>query len=227
MIKCAIIDDEPLAIKLIETYISKLDQLALVASHSNPLEGLATLKTTPVDLLFLDIQMPELSGVQLARILPDNIQVIFTTAYPDYAVEGFELKALDYLLKPISLYRFIDAVERYKALPTPASSFTEDKKFIFVKTEYRQQKINLDEIYYLKGMGDYCQIILQAEKIMTLEKMQSFETRLPSHLFRRVHKSYLIAINKIEYVEKNKMKIKDELIPIGKTYENNIKDFLE
>lgn len=227
MIKCVIIDDEPLAIKLLETYVAKLDNLALIGSYSNPLEGLADIKNNPVDLVFLDIQMPELSGMQLARILPEQTQFIFTTAYPDYAVEGFEIQALDYLLKPISLYRFISAVERCKTLIKQETNLPENKSYIFVKTEHRQQKINLEEIYYLKGMGDYCKIVLNDANIMTLEKMKSFELKLPSNLFRRVHKSYLIAIDKIEYIQKNKIKIKDELIPVGQTYESNINDLLE
>ena len=147
MITCAIIDDEPLAIKLLETYISKLDNLNLVSSHSNPLEGLANLKSNPVDLLFLDIQMPEISGIELAKILPDFTKIIFTTAYPNYAVKGFELKALDYLVKPISLLRFMQAVERIQETTEQQSSTpTIDQDYIFVKTEHRKMKIDLDEI---------------------------------------------------------------------------------
>ncbi len=227
MIRCVIIDDEPLGIKLLETYVSKLDYLTLSASFSNPLEGLAYIKANPVDLVFLDIQMPELSGMQLAKILPEHTQIIFTTAYPEYAVEGFEIKALDYLLKPISLYRFINAVERYNALSKQEPTQAESKSYIFVKTEYRQQKINLEDIYYLKGMGDYCQIVLGEGNVMTLEKLKSFEQRLPSNLFRRIHKSYLIAIDKIEYIEKSKIKIKDALIPVGHTYETNLNNLLK
>ena len=226
MIRCVIIDDEPLAIKLLETYISKLDNLLLVSSHSNPLEGMSALKSEPVDLLFLDIQMPELSGVQLAKIIPDTTKIIFTTAYPEYAVEGFELKALDYLLKPISLLRFMQAVDRYKESQLPVGT-GEDTDFIFVKTEHRKMKIDLADILFLKGMGDYCQIFMKDNKVMTLEKLHSFESRLPTSLFKRVHKSYIISIKKIEYVEKNKIKIIDKLIPIGQTYESEIKRLLK
>ena len=188
MITCAIIDDEPLAIKLLETYISKLDNLKHVSSHSNPLEGLANLKSNPVDLLFLDIQMPEISGIELAKILPDFTKIIFTTAYPNHAVKGFELKALDYLVKPISLLRFMQAVERFQETTEQQSSTpTIDQDYIFVKTEHRKMKIDLDEILYLKGMGDYCQVILKDQKVMTLEKLHSFENRLPRNQFRRIH----------------------------------------
>ena len=227
MITCAIIDDEPLAIKLLETYISKLDNLNLVSSHSNPLEGLANLKSNPVDLLFLDIQMPEISGIELAKILPDFTKIIFTTAYPNYAVKGFELKALDYLVKPISLLRFMQAVERIQETTEQQSSTpTIDQDYIFVKTEHRKMKIDLDEILYLKGMGDYCQVILKDQKVMTLEKLHSFENRLPRNQFRRIHKSYIIAIKQINFVEKNKIKIMDNMIPIGQTYESEIKNLL-
>ena len=225
MIRCAIIDDEPLAVKLLETYISKLDYLLLVSAHTNPMEGLTQLKTTPVDLLFLDIQMPELSGVQLARLISEETKIIFTTAYPEYAVEGFELKALDYLVKPIALVRFIDAVERYQKFSTLNTETKND--FIFVKSEHRKQKVNLEDIYYLKGMGDYCQVVMKEKKIMTLEKLRSFESRLPALQFQRVHKSYLISINKIDYIEKNKIKISDQFIPIGQTYEEALKKILK
>lgn len=231
MIRCTIIDDEPLAIKLLETYISKMDNLVLVSSFSNPLDALQSLKTEPVDLLFLDIQMPELKGTELAKLIPQHTKIIFTTAYPNYAVEGFELKALDYLLKPISFPRFITAVERFseanEKVQMEVFEKTTEVDFIFVKTENRKQKIDLKEILYLKGMGDYCQIVLADQKVMTLEKMQSFVARLPETQFRRVHKSYVIAINKIEYIEKARIKISDALIPIGQTYAANLKDLLD
>ena len=227
MIRCVIIDDEPLAVKLLESYISKLDEVQLVSSHTNPMDGLKALKENTVDLLFLDIQMPEITGVQMARLIPDKTQIIFTTAYPEYAVEGFELKALDYLVKPISLDRFIKAVGRCEPGGSPSSSHPAlALNHIFVKTEYRRLKIDLDDILYLMGMGDYCQIVMKGKKVMTLEKIRSFESRLPQDRFIRVHKSYLISINKIEYLEKNRIKISNELIPIGKTYEEHVKKMI-
>lgn len=223
MIKCVIIDDEPLAGKLMASYVEKVENLELVANFTNAFEAWSLLQKEEIDLVFLDIQMPELNGVQLAKLLGDRIQVIFTTAYPDYAVEGFELKALDYLVKPIRLQRFLEAVNRFQksesqALPI-ATLPPPGPNYIFVKTEYRYQKIDLADILFLKGMGDYVSIHTHNGRIMTLENMKSFAAKLPNERFIRVHKSYLISLEKVEFVERNRVKIGEELIPVGATYQ--------
>lgn len=221
MIRCVVIDDEPLAGQLLASYIEKVEDLVLVNSFTNALEAWTFLQKEQIDLIFLDIQMPELNGVQLAKLIGDQARVIFTTAYPDYAVEGFELKALDYLVKPISLQRFLSAINRYNehSAIKPVSTLKEASSYIFVKTEYRHQKIAFDEILYLKGMGDYVSIHTEKDRIMTLENMKSFELKLPKERFIRVHKSYIISLEKLEFVERNRAKIREELIPIGATYQ--------
>ena len=224
MINCIIIDDEPLAAQLLSSYADKVEDIQLLGVFHNPLSALTFLKDQKVDLVFLDIQMPELSGTQLAKIVDPGIEIIFTTAYSEFAVEGFELKALDYLVKPISFIRFLDAIDRYRSLHVEQNTIQDDpQQFLFVKSEYRLQKINTSDILYLQGNGDYCNIVSADKKILTLEKLSSFETRLSPRQFIRVHKSYIIAIEKIEYIEKKRIKIGDEMIPIGLTYEEGVR----
>lgn len=221
MIKCIIVDDEPLAVQLLSDYVSKIDHLELAGSFSNPIEALSFTQSNAVDLIFLDVQMPELNGVQFAKVIGQKSKIIFTTAYPDYAVEGFELNAVDYLVKPITLQRFIESVNRITDQPTTQTAVPEkiSKDFLMVKTEYRHQKINFSDILYFKGMGDYVSIVTEAEKIMTLENMKSFVEKLPTQNFIRVHKSYIISIDKIQFVERNRISINEELIPISATYQ--------
>ncbi len=227
MINCIIIDDEPLAAQLLSSYTEKVEDIHLLGVFHNPLSALNILKDKQVDLVFLDIQMPELSGTQLAKIVDPSIEIIFTTAYPEFAVEGFELKALDYLVKPISFIRFLDAIDRYRSLHTKQKTIQDDsQQFLFVKSEYRLQKINTSDILYLQGNGDYCNIVCADKKILTLEKLSSFENRLSPRQFIRVHKSYMIAIEKIEYIEKKRIRIGDTMIPIGLTYEEKVRKII-
>lgn len=227
MIHCIIIDDEPLAAQLLSSYAKKVEDLNLLGVYHNPLSVLSFLKKTQVDLLFLDIQMPELSGTQLAKIVDPTIEIIFTTAYPEFAVEGFELKALDYLVKPISFVRFLDAIDRFRSLQKIKDANQEiTQEFLFVKSEYRLQKINTSDILYLQGNGDYCNIVCEGKKTLTLETLSSFEIRLSSRQFIRIHKSYIIALDKIEYIEKKRIKIGDRMIPIGLTFEEKVKKII-
>lgn len=227
MINCMIIDDEPLAAQLLSSYVEKVEDIKLLGIYHNPLSALAFLKEAQVDLIFLDIQMPELSGTQLAKIVDPGIEIVFTTAYPEFAVEGFELKALDYLVKPISFIRFLDAIDRYRTLhKRQETKQVTPQQFLFVKSEYRLQKINTSDILYLQGNGDYCNIICPNKKTLTLEKLSSFEDRLSAQQFIRVHKSYIIAIDKIEYIEKKRIKIGETMIPIGSTYEEKVREVI-
>ena len=229
MIKCVIVDDEPLAVKLLAAYVEKIDNLELLASFTNPLKALTFFQSQEVDLIFLDIQMPELSGIQFAKIIGEKTSIIFTTAYPNFAVEGFELEAIDYLVKPITLERFIKATSRVSTKVTTASnpmtvpSPASQSNYIFVKTEYRHQKILLDDILYFQGYGDYVAIHKKGEKILTLQNMKFFESELAGKQFIRVHKSYIVAIDKIDFVEKNRVVIEKEYIPISATYVNEFK----
>ena len=229
MIRAIIVDDEPLAIKLLENYADKLEKIQILGTYANPIDALNFIQSQEVDLIFLDIQMPELNGLNLAKLIGEDTKIIFTTAYPDHAVQGFELKALDYLVKPISLARFLDAVGRYEQPQKVAATSVEQAttKYLFVKTEYRKQRIDFSDIFYLQGMGDYCAIVTKDKKIMTLEKLRSFEDRLPSNNFIRVHKSYIVALDKIDFVEKNRIKILENRVPIGATYEARVKEVLK
>ena len=225
MIKCIIIDDEPLAIQLLSSYLNKLENFELVDTFTNPLEAIPLITKNNIDLILLDIQMPELNGMDLARLVQGKSEIIFTTAYPVHAVEGFELKALDYLVKPINFERFLIAVNRIVEKQTPATSDSPvSKDYIFIKTELRLEKIKLNDIYYFKGMGDYCSVVLKDKKILTLENLKSFVEKLSQNNFIRVHKSYIISLDKIEYIERGKIKILNEFIPIGATYEQGFKD---
>ena len=227
MINCIIIDDEPLAAQLLSSYTDKIEDIHLLGVFHNPLSAMTFLKDKQVDLVFLVIQMPELSGTQLAKIVDPSIEIIFTTAYPEFAVEGFELKALDYLVKPISFIRFLDAIDRYRSLHNKQKTIQDDpQQFLFVKSEYRLQKINTSDVLYLQGNGDYCNIVCTDKKILTLEKLSSFENRLSSRQFIRVHKSYIVAIEKIEYIEKKRIRIGETMIPIGLTYEEKVRKII-
>lgn len=226
MIRCIIIDDEPPAVQLLRAYAEKIEDVHLLGTFTNPMEAWTFLQANSVDLVFLDVQMPELNGVQFAQLVGDKAAIVFTTAYPDYAVTGFELKALDYLVKPITLQRFLEAVGRQRELAqaTPINTAESAPDFVFVKTEYRHQKVQLKDIQYLKGMGDYVAIYTSKEKILTLENMASFEQKLPERQFIRIHKSYIISWQQIEFIEKNRVVLAGERLPIGATYQQRFWD---
>lgn len=224
MIRCLIIDDEPLAIDILSDYISKINELALVKTFENPLDALSLLNEGNIDLVFLDVQMPQLSGIQFLKIAQDKCKVILTTAYPQYALDGFNLDVVDYLLKPIAFERFYKAVQKFMgSLASPlANTATQqnegNKDFIFVKTEHKIQKVNINEICYIEGLKDYISIYTPTDRIITLQNMKKMEEVLPAHNFMRVHKSYIVAINKIDSIERGRILIADKVIPIGDTY---------
>ena len=217
---CIIIEDEPLALEKTKDFVDKVPFLHLSASFDNALTGLAYLNNNKVDLLFLDINMDELSGIELLESSKIDSQVIITTAYQEYALKGYELQITDYLLKPFTFNRFLQAVN--KAQDNLAHHTTPDAQpeFIFVKTENRLEKIMLDEILYIEGMRDYRRIHTSKKKIMTLQNFSEFEKLVPSNLLCRVHKSYMVSINKIESIEHSRIKIADQMIPISETYKD-------
>ena len=177
------------------------------------------LRETTVDLLFLDIQMPEITGVEFKKIISPDIKVIFTTAYSEYAIESYNLNAVDYLLKPITFQRFLQSVEKVNKDSVKAVSEV-SKDYLFVKTEYRHQKLFFSDILYLKGLSDYVAIQTKEEKILTLQNMKDFERSLPKDKFIRVHKSYIVALEHIAFIERNRIVIEGEYIPIGATYKD-------
>lgn len=216
-INCLIIEDEPLALEKTMDFVKKIPFLSLAASFDNALEGLQFLNNNPVDLLFLDINMDELSGIELLESSKITCQVIITTAYQEYALKGFELQVTDYLLKPFTFNRFLQAVNKaqqslsHHAVEAPI-------EFIFIKTENRLEKILLSDIVYIEGMRDYRRIHTTSKKIMTLQNFGELEQIIPSNIVCRVHKSYMVALNKIESIERSRIKIASQLIPISDTY---------
>lgn len=224
--KCIIIDDEPLALELLEDFVSKIPYLELVASCSNAFEATTILQTQKIDLIFTDIEMPDFSGIDFIKSLEVKPLFIFTTAYSHYAVEGFNLNAIDYLVKPIPFHRFLKAVTRAHNLlqlkveeKTPIVNSQVTPKFIFVKSEYENLKINLADIKYIESLKDYIKIHTHKEKpILTLSSLKSFEEKLGKSNFIRVHKSYIVSLKHIYSVQRNRIIIDDNWIPIGLNY---------
>ena len=216
---CIIIEDEPLALEKTKVFVNKVPFLQLSATFDNALNGLAYLKNNKVDVLFLDINMDELSGIELLESSKINSQVIITTAYQEYALKGYELRITDYLLKPFTFNRFLQAVNKAQE---NLSQRIADKQldFIFVKTENRLEKITVNDILYIEGMRDYLRIHTINKKIMTLQSFNELEQLLPSHLICRVHKSYMVAVNKIESIERSEIKIGNVIIPVSVTYKD-------
>ena len=215
-ITCIIVEDEPLAMERLQNYVGKLPFLQLQRCFDNGIDALVYLNSQPVQLIFLDINMAELNGIQLLQAKQGGSEVIITTAYPDYALKGFELRVADYLLKPYSFERFLQAVQRVQTILSGHAAPVKD--FIFVKTEYRLEKIMLDDILFIEGMRDYRRIVTSSKKIMTLQTFKEFEEQLPPSLICRVHKSYMVALAKINTVEKEAVSIGGQLVPVSDTY---------
>lgn len=219
IINCIIIEDEPLALERAREFVQKISFLKLLQTFDNGLDAISFLKREPVDLIFLDIQMDEFSGIHLLESLSQRPAVIIISAFNEYAVKGFEFNVTDYLLKPYTFERFMQAaIKVYDHIKSSKKDF---RGFIFIKTEYRLEKVFLENILFIEGMRDYRQIHTSEKKIMTLETFKELESKLPSNQFVRVHKSYLVSLNKIESIERDRIKIQKELIPISETYREN------
>lgn len=217
---CIIIEDEPLALERTRDFVNKIPFLQLDATFDNAISGLTHLNANPVDLLFLDLNMDELTGIELLENSKIECQVIITTAYPQYALKGYELNVTDYLLKPFTFERFVQAVN--KAHENMGQRSTESSRdFIFVKTENRLEKINIEDILFIEGMRDYRRIHTTEKRIMTLQTFGEMEQLLPSNLICRVHKSYMVALNKIDSIERSRIRIGDEIIPVSDTYKDS------
>ncbi|WP_299117438.1 LytTR family DNA-binding domain-containing protein [uncultured Winogradskyella sp.] len=234
--KCIIIDDEPLAIKVVESYCNALGSLTVVKTFTNALEALDFLNNNRVDLVFSDIEMPQISGIDFIKSIENNRPFfIFTTAYPQYALEGFDLNATDYLVKPIPFPRFIKAINRVKELlnlnqnkigANLSSAGYEkqiDDDFIFIKSEYENLKLNVSEILFIQGLKDYLKIVLVNTKpVLTLMNFKQILHKLPNKQFLRVHRSYVVNVNKISSIQKNKIILNNERIPIGEVYKSEV-----
>lgn len=237
-ISCVVVDDEPLAIKKMNTYISKTPFLDLKESFNNGIDALNYLKNNNIDLLFLDIQMDELTGIQLLEILKNKPSVIITSAYGEYALKGYELEVSDYLVKPISFERFLQAANRIADKHSEKNRKTEKiieisatnhskHEFIFIKTEYRMQKVMFNDIHYIEGMKDYLRINCPDKRIMTLSNFNTMINMLPENNFCRIHKSYIINLSKIQSIEKSHVLILNERLPIGDSFRKVFFDLLE
>lgn len=220
-ISCIIVEDEPLALERTRDYVLKLPFLQLIATFTNAADTLVFLSSSKADLIFLDINLGELSGIRLLESSHITSQVILTTAYPEFALKGFDLNVTDYLLKPFTFERFVQAVEKAKNQLSKVEILP-DKKFIFVKTEYRLEKVMFDDILYVEGMRDYRSIQTVHKRIMTLQTFNELAEVIPASLICRVHKSYMVSIDKIESIEKDVIKIRDKYIPISETYKKQL-----
>jgi len=230
MIKCVAIDDEPLALELIKKYIEQIPSLTLIQAFDDGIAGAEFLRHHEIDLLFLDINMPDISGIDLLRSLEKKPLTIFTTAYKKFAVEGFELEAVDYLVKPIEFDRFKKAVNRalefhqYKQSAKPAAT-----ESLFVRSEYRLLKIDLDEVDYIEGLEDYIKIHLSGKKpVLTLMTMKSVLEKLPGDKFKRIHRSYIVSVDKVNSILNRKVQLRSGAeLPISNNYTGFIDDWMK
>lgn len=233
MMKCAIVDDEPLALDLLDSYVRKTPYLELAGKYSSAVQAMQGLSHTPVDLVFLDIQMPELNGLEFSRMLPPETCIIFTTAFDQYAIDGYKVNALDYLLKPISYPDFLQAankaVHHYELLHRLPGNEKEEIDSIFVKSEYKLVQIELRKILYIEGLKDYIKIYEEdtPKPILSLMSMKAVEDLLPASQFMRVHRSYIVRKDKIRVIDRGRIVFGKTYIPISDSYKQVFQEYLE
>lgn len=229
--KCVIIDDEPLAVELLEDFVRKVDSLELLSTFNNAIDAVSFINQNSIDLIFLDIEMPHFSGIDFLNTIEKKPLVIFTTAYSDYAVEGFNLGAVDYLVKPIPFHRFLKSVVRAQQILHPATNIQAisesttapelEQDFMFVRAEYENVKMNFSDILFIEGLKDYVKIYTTDNKFtLTLISLIKLENLLSSKGFSRIHRSYIINIKHVKSIQKNKVLISDKRIPISESYKN-------
>ncbi|MCK3686028.1 LytTR family DNA-binding domain-containing protein [Maribellus sp. YY47] len=233
MYRCLIIDDEPIAIRVIKKHLAAFTDFTVVAECSNALEAMSILAKEKVDLLFCDIQMPQLTGVDFIRSLSHPPKVIFTTAYRDYAIEAFELQVVDYLLKPISFGRFARAIQHFLDQQSPKEKAEENPTapkevdFIFLKADKKHYKVNLADVLYFESLGDYVIAHTTAQKIVTKERISHLQETLPPHRFIQIHRSFIISISKIETVGPGFIEVAKKKLPVGRKYKAELSALLE
>ena len=229
-ITCAIIDDEPLAAGLLESYAKKTPYLHLVGTYSSAILAMKDLRDNPVQLLLLDIQMPELSGIEFAKILPKDTRIIFTTAFPQYAVEGYKVNALDYLLKPISYDDFLKSTDKaleWFSVIQRQDAYRRDR-FMFVKTDYKLQRVNLDDILFIEGLKDYVRFYLKnGERVMSLMSMKKLEEYLPKPEFLRTHRSYIVHMTETPLVDRFRIVFGENYIPVSENYKDDVQNYFD
>ncbi len=225
-ISCIVVDDEPTAREIIVDHLSKIDQIEVIATCNNALEAFNSINSQKVDLIFLDINMPEISGISFAKSINKSIKIIFTTAYREYAIDGFDLHAVDYLLKPISFERLLNAVTNYFEVhhktKTVAPNENNSSDFIFVRSDRRMKKINFSDILYIESYSDYLKIHCESAVIITRETISTIESKLPQQQFMRTHRSYIVAIPKIDSFSNEEITLNNKSIPISRNYKSEV-----
>lgn len=217
-IKCVIVDDEPMAREILESYIVKTPTLVLLKSCSNASEAILFMQDNAIDLYFLDINMPEITGLSLAKLINRKSKIIFTTAYRDYAVDGFNLNVVDYLLKPISFDRFLEGVQKI----TPPENIENNKDFIFVRADRKMVKINFESILYIESLSDYVRFFLDDKTIISRETISGLEEKLPSKIFMRIHRSFIISLQNITSYTNEFVEINQKALPISRSYKESV-----
>ncbi|WP_319503458.1 response regulator transcription factor [uncultured Draconibacterium sp.] len=234
--KCLIIDDEPLARDLMRSHIEKLDNFEICAECGDAMKALQELHNHKIDLMFMDIQMPQITGIEFLRTLKNPPKVIITTAYREYALEGFELDVVDFLLKPITFERFLKSVNKYyqsvqddvpAAQPVASTNGKSDEAFIYVKENKKVLKVHLNEILYVEGLSEYVQIYTTEKKIITKTSMTHMSEKLPDSGFMRIHKSFIVALSKIEAFTSTSIEVPGKELPIGRSYKNAVLEVLQ
>ena len=232
-LKTIAIDDEPLALRLVSDYVSKTPFLELVGAFDNPLDAIDFLSTNSADLIFVDIQMPDLTGIEFTRSLEDAPKIVFTTAYEKYALEGFKLNATDYLLKPFSYEEFLKAAGKARkqveleinSLPTVEAN----SQFLFLKSEYKIRRINFNDILYIEGLKDYIKVYTTSDDkpVLSLNSIKSLEQKLPEEKFMRVHRSYIVNLDKIDTIERSRIIFGKVYIPVSDQYKDKFQEYLD
>lgn len=234
-LNCVIVEDEPLARNLLVEYVKKVPSINLIEACSSPIAALEVLRNNAIDVLFLDVQMPELTGISLLKVLQKKPMVILTTAYSEYAIQGYELDVVDYLLKPITFERFLRAVDKViqrlksKTVTTivEKTQATSEQPFVFVKDGTKLVKVVFDDILYVEGLKDYVTIHTKNQKIVSLQRLKTLEDQLPPDKFIRIHNSFIVALNAVDVVHTNNVQIRDTQLPIGETYKKSFREFIE
>lgn len=231
ILNCAIVDDEPLAADLLTSYVTKTPFLNLIGTYNSAVSAMKDIRENQVDLIFLDVQMPELSGTEFAKILPKETRIIFTTAFNQYAIESYKVEALDYLLKPISYDDFLAAANKaieWFSIIRKQNVYTRDR-FMFVKSDYKLVQIKLDNILYIEGMKDYVKFYVEdfPRPIMSLMNMKKIEDYLPANEFKRIHRSYIVNMKKVKMIDRCRLVFGDSYLPISESYKDDIQKYID
>lgn len=231
--RCCVIDDEPLAVRLLASYVERTPELELSGTYNCASDAVRLIIDGGVDIVYLDIEMPQINGIEFAKIIPSSCSIIFTTAYDQYAVQGYRVNAVDYLLKPVSYDEFTEATQRAIAKlnmkrQSEMASESEAREFLLVKSEYRLIQIRISDIQLIEGLKDYIKIYVtgQSKAILTLMSMKAIEQALPAHLFMRVHRSYIVNKAKISIIERNHIIIADHVVPVSESYRQQFSDYI-